>query len=134
MFGVIGLVCFWLFPDVFRSEGRRFAPYRAQLVVRGTSLERNPSEREFWLSGYITNTGSYPWRVGQLEVRFVEGASNVVDVRHADVAEAFVVQPHEERAFRVGLSRLVFTNRELVARVRVQTATDGNLAPKPNSD
>jgi hypothetical protein len=93
-------------------------------------LERDRRKPEFWLSGYITNTGNYPWRVQELEVRFMEGKSNLVDVRHPEIAEKFVVQPHQEQAFRVGLGTLVLTNSSLVARVRVQAATDGNFPAK----
>ena len=130
MLAFVGLACVWLFPDVFRSEGRSFAPYRAQLVVARTSLERDQRTPGSWLSGYITNTGNYPWRVQELEVRFMEGEGNLVDVSHPEISEKFVVQPHQEQAFRVGLGRLVFTNTGIVARVRVQAATDGNLAAK----
>jgi hypothetical protein len=88
----VGLACVWLFPDIFHSEGRSFAPYRAQLVVARTSLERSQGKPEFWLSGYITNTGTYPWRVQELEVRFMGMAGKLVDVRHPEISETFVVQ------------------------------------------
>lgn len=122
--------CPWLFPDDFRSEGRNFAPYRAQLVVVRTSLERGQKKNEFWLSGYITNTGNYPWRMQELEVRFMEGEGKLVDVCHPEMSEKFVVQPHQEQAFRVALGTLALTNKGIVARVRVQTATDGNRPAK----
>jgi hypothetical protein len=123
----VGLACFWLFPDAFRSEGRSFTPYRAQLVVARTALERDQRKPEFWLSGYITNTGIYPWRVRELEVRFIAGDGKLVDVRQPEISEKFVVQPHQEQAFRVGVGKLVFTNSGIVASVRVQAATDGKL-------
>jgi hypothetical protein len=126
----VGLGCFWLFPDAFRSEGRSYAPYRAQLVVARTSLERDQRKPESWLSGYITNTGNYPWRVQELEVRFMAGEGKLVDVCHPEISEMFVVQPRQERAFRVGLGRLVFTNSGIIASVRVQAATDGNFPGK----
>jgi len=126
----VGLACLWLFPDVFRSAGRSFAPYRAELVVVRTSLERDQRKPEYWLSGYITNIGNYPWRVRELEVRFMEGEGKLVAVRHSEISEKFVVQPRQEQAFRVGLGKLVFTNSGTVAKVRVQAATDGNLPAK----
>ena len=126
----VGLACIWLFPEAFRSEGRSFTPYRAQLVIARTSLERDQRKPEFWLSGYITNTGNYPWRVQDLEVRFMEGESRLMDVRHPEISEKFVVQPHQEQAFQVGLGRLVFTNSGIVLKVRVHAATDGNLPAK----
>jgi hypothetical protein len=133
MFAVIAVECAWLFPDAFRSEGRVFAPYRAQLVVARTSLEGAREGRpESWLSGYVSNTGNYPWRVRQLEVRFFGAGHKLVDVRHAGVPEEFVVQPHQEQAFRVGIGRLVFTNSGITEQVRVQSATDGNRPGKPD--
>jgi hypothetical protein len=126
----VGLACFLLFPGAFRSEGRSFAPYRAHLVVGRTSLERDQRKPEFWLSGYITNTGDYPWRVQELEVRLMARQGKLVDVCHPAISEMFVVQPHQEQAFRVGLGRLVFTNSGIVAEVRVQAATDGNFPAK----
>jgi len=95
MLAFIGMVCAWLFPDAFRPEGRSFAPYRAQLAVAVTSLERGQRKPDFWLSGYITNTGNYPWRVQELEVRFMEGEGKLVDVQHPRIPETFVVQPHQ---------------------------------------
>jgi hypothetical protein len=130
MLAFVGLVCSRFFPDAFRPAGRNFAPYRKQLLVSRTSLERGQRKPDFWLGGYITNTGDYPWRVQALEVRFMEGEERLVDVRHAKIPETFVVQPHQEQAFRVELGRLVFTNIGIVAKVRVQTAIDGILPAK----
>jgi hypothetical protein len=130
MLTIVGLACVWLFPEAFHAEGRRFAPYRAQLVVSRTSLKRDPMKLEFGLSGYVTNTGHYPWRVQELEVRLMDGEHKLVDVRHSEVSEMFVVQPHQESAFRVDLGTLVFTNADINVTVRVQEATDGNLPAK----
>ena len=99
-------------------------------MVTRTLMERDPRKPEFWLTGYITNIGDYPWRVEELEARFMEAESKLVDVRHLDISEKFVIQPHQEQAFRVGLGRLAFTNSGIVARVRVQTATDGKFPAK----
>jgi hypothetical protein len=130
MLAFVGLAWAWVFPDAFRPEGRDFVTYREQLVVERTSLERGQRKPDFWLGGYVTNTGNYPWRVQELEVRFMEGENKLVDVYHPKIPQTFVVQPHQEQAFRVELGRLVFTNIGIVARVRVQTAIDGTLPPK----
>jgi hypothetical protein len=132
MLAVVGLVCFWLFPDAFRPEGRSFAPYRAQLEVARTALDFDQTEHASWLTGYVANTGNHPWRVRELEVRLLQGETGLVDVPHSRIREPFVVQPHQERAFRVGLGRLAFTNSAIAAKVRVQTATDGNLPVEPD--
>jgi hypothetical protein len=130
MVAFIGLVCAQFFPDAFRPEGRSFASYREQLLVARTSLERGQRKPDFWLGGYVTNTGDYPWRVQELEVRFMDTGDKLMDVYHPKISETFVVQPHQEQAFRVELGRLVFTNMGIVARVRVQVATDGNFPAK----
>jgi len=130
MLAIVGLACARVFPDAFRPEGMNFVPHREQLVVSRTSLERGQRKPDFWLGGYITNTGNYPWRVQELEVRLMEGEDKLVDVYHPKISEPFVVQPHQEQAFRVELGRLAFTNIGIVARVRVQAATDGNFPAK----
>jgi len=68
--------------------------------------------------------------VHELELRLLDAQGNLLDVRHPDVSEAFVVQPRGEAAFRVGLGEVVFTNRGVAHQVRVQSATDGNLPAK----
>jgi len=99
-------------------------------VVR-TSLNREPIKPEFWLTGFITNQGAYPWRVSELEARCFDPGGRMVDVHRAQVKEPFVVQPHRENAFRAKLGRVAFTNSGMVIRVRVSDATDGNLPAKP---
>jgi hypothetical protein len=124
-----GLACFWVFPDT-PASGRNFARHRDELRVLRTSLERVKKKPEFWLMGYVTNSGSYPWRVHELELRFLDAQGNLLDVRHSALFDSFVVPPRGESAFRVEFGELVFTNSGVVHQVRVQTATDGNLPPK----
>lgn len=126
----LGLVCYWVFPEDVPSSGRDFARHRADLRVLRTSLERVKKKSEFWLTGYVTNSGSYPWRVRELEVRLLDAKSNLLDVRHPSAFDPFVVPPGAEGAFRVELGEVVFTNNDVVHQVRVQTASDGNLPAK----
>ena len=126
LLGMVIFVGIKLFPATFQDNGRPFAPHRNDLLVERTSLE--PAKR--WLVGYVTNTGPYAWRVQDLEVRFVKDLTNLVDVRHSTVSEPFIVQPHQEQAFRANLGPLTFTNSDIALTVRVQTATDGNRSPK----
>jgi hypothetical protein len=128
---VLGSVCYWVFPDDVPSGGRDFAHHREDLRVLRTSLERAKRNPESWLSGYVTNSGSHPWRVRELEVRLLDAQGNLLDVRHPNVSDPFVVMPGAEGAFRVGLGEIVFTNRSVVHQVRVQAASDGNLPAKP---
>ena len=129
MLALLGLVCYWALPDV-PASGRKFARHREELRVLRTSLEREKKKPDFWLTGCVTNAGHFPWRVHELELRFLDPQGNMLDVRHPDVSEAFVVKPHDENAFHVGLGEVVFTNRSVVHQVRVQSATDGNLPAK----
>ena len=101
------------------------------MVVR-TSLERAKKRPEFWLTGYVTNKGDHPWRVHELEVKFMDGEGNMLDVHHPNVGELFVVQPRREHAFRVELGKVAFTNSGVFTQARVQTATDGDRPAKPD--
>jgi predicted nucleic acid-binding Zn ribbon protein len=130
LMAILILVCFWVFPDDGPSSGRNFARHREDLRVLRTSLEHSKPKPEFWLTGYVTNRGDYPWRVRELELRLLDSQGNLLDVRHSVVSDPFVVLPGCEDAFRVNLGEVVFTNSDVVQQVRVQTATDGNLPVK----
>ncbi len=128
MLAVVGLACWFLFPDAFRREERSFHPYRSQMVVGGTTLERGQDKPGFWVTGFITNLSAFPWRVEELEARILDREGKLVDVCHERLPEKFVVPPRHEQAFRVGLPHLMYTNRGSVARIRVAAATDGSRA------
>jgi hypothetical protein len=121
-----------LAPEEKGIGGRSFAGHRDELVVSSTSLDRATARPDSWLTGVITNRGKYPWRVHELEVRFVDERSGLLDVRHPDVKDLFVVQPRQEHAFRVKLEEVIFTNDRVTHQVRVQTATDGDRPSKPD--
>jgi hypothetical protein len=113
----------WLFVEL-RCYARDFARHRGELLVVRTSLERSPEKSELWLSGYVTNLGEHAWRVRELEVRFVNAHSNLLDASHPDLKDGFAVQPHHESAFHVELGRLSITNGAIARQVRVEAATD----------
>ncbi len=120
------------------TSGRNFPGHRNDLVVMDTSLQRNTTKPEFWLTGIVTNRGEYSWRVQELEARFLDKQDNLVDVRHLDFndsygnKESFVVQSHQDHAFSMNLGNLAFTNDNVTFNVRVQLATDGNQRSKQN--
>src|ERR1035437_1442627 len=118
---LLGLVCYWVLPDV-PASGRNFARHRDDLSVLRASLEREKKKPEFWLTGFVTNSGSYPWRVRELEVRLLDAQGNLLDVQHPNVSDPFVVPPGAEGAFRVKLGEVVFTNSSVVHQVRDNTA------------
>ena len=132
LLGLFVRVCYWVFPEGASSSGRKYARHREDLGVLRSSLEREKKKPKFWLTGYVTNRGDYPWRVRELESRFLDHQGNLLDVRHSTISDPFVVSPRGEGAFRVGLGELVFTNSGVIHQVRVQTATDGNIPAKPD--
>jgi len=127
----VGVIA-WFAPDEEGTGGRSFARHRSDLVVLGTTLDRTGTKPDIWLTGVVTNRGEYPWRIHELEVRFLDERGNLMDVRHPDVKDLFVVQPRHEHGFRVELDGLAFTNNNVAHQVRVQMATDGNRPLKPN--
>lgn len=127
-----GVFVVWVFPEEATPEGRSFAGHRSELGIRRAALERDKTRPEFWISGSVTNQGSYPWRVCELEVRLSDAQGNLRDVLHPKVNDRFVVEPRHEHAFRVELGTLAWTNFAGVPQVRVQTATDGHRSPDPD--
>jgi hypothetical protein len=126
---LLGLVSYWALPDV-PASGRNFARHRDDLRVLRASLEREKKKPEFWLTGCVTNAGHFPWRMRELELRFLDVQGNMLDVCHPALSDSFVVPPSGENAFRVRLGELAFTNGGVVHQARVQRATDGNLPAK----
>lgn len=105
---------------------QNFARHREDLAVHQVVLGQSKGKPEFWLTGMVTNRSEHPWRIHELEVRFLDSQNHLLDVRNSEVKELFVVQAHQEHAFRVELGSLVFTNTDVSHQIRVQTATDGN--------
>ncbi len=120
------VVITWIEPDDKGAGGRVFTRHREDLAVLRALMQRASGKPEFWLTGVITNRGEYPWRIHELEVRFLDAQGNLLDVHHSKVRELFVVQPRQEHGFRVELGDVVFTNREVSHQIRVQMATDGD--------
>jgi hypothetical protein len=119
-------------PDGEGVGGRNFAGYRTDLMILGAVLDRDPTKSDFWLTGTVTNQGKYPWRVHEMEVCFLDEQGRLLDVRHPEVKDLFVVQPRQEHGFRVELGGLAFTNASVTRQVRVQMATDGDRPLKPD--
>lgn len=120
------VVISWIAPDEKGVGGRSFAGHQSDLVVLSSSLDRKQAGPDFWLIGVVTNRGEHPWRVHELEVRFLDERGNLVDARHPDVKDLFVVQSHQEHGFKVELGNLAFTNSGVRHQVRVLVATDGD--------
>jgi len=122
----------WFAPNEEGPGGRSFARHRGDLVVLNTSLDQNGKKPGFWMTGIVTNQGAYPWRIQELEVRFLDERGNLLDVCKPDVKDTFVVQSHRENGFRVELGGLAYTNNNVTHQVRVQIATDGDRQLKPD--
>ena len=112
------------------SEGTRFARHRRELSVGKLALDWAGARGEPALLGVVTNAGSHPWRVEELEVRFADARGNFFDALQLGMREPFVVEPSQDHAFRVSLGPLHWTNVAVTAQARVQSATDGRLLPK----
>jgi hypothetical protein len=130
LMGISILFVLWLLTEEARPGGRSFARHRADLSVARVALEQSKEGPEFWISGFASNSGASPWRVHELEVRFLDEQGRFFDVRHPSVKDPFVVAPGCEHAFRVRLGTLAWTNAAAVTQVRVQAATDGRFAFK----
>jgi RNA polymerase subunit RPABC4/transcription elongation factor Spt4 len=122
----------WIAPDDKGVGGRSFAGHQNDLVVLSSSLHRDKANSDFWLTGVVTNRGEHPWRVHELEVRFLDEQGNLLDVSHSNVKDLFVVQPRQEHGFRADLGRLAFTNNSVTHNVCIQMATDGDRPLKPD--
>jgi hypothetical protein len=122
----------WLEPDNSGSEGRRFVRHEGDLTIERASLESAAKRPEFWLSGFVTNRGPYPWRVREIEVRFLNSDGSLLDVQHPRIGDPFVVQSARECAFRLALGRLPPAVSGTGFQARVQHATDGTLARDPD--
>jgi hypothetical protein len=131
---IIIIMAIWVIarfaPDETGTGGRSFTGHRSDLVVLSTSLDRTGTKPDIWLTGIVTNQGEYPWRIHELEVRFLDERGNLLDARHPEVKDQFVIQPHQEHGFRALLGELVFTNTGVTHQVRVQIATDGDRPMK----
>ena len=131
---VIGLavpVLLWAFPHEDGSGGRAYSPHRGGLQVVRTQWETVGKRADVWLSGYVTNQGNYPWRVRELEVRYLDAQGGLLEVDSGSFSDPFVVQPGYEHAFRLQLtSHRPYLTNAANRQVRVQSATDGNLKPK----
>jgi len=133
--GVIGVlfcvgILIWVgacvLPDDKRPDYSKFVRHRDELDVVRVLVERDQKKQELWVSGCVTNKGSYSWRVHELEVRFLDDRDNLLNVLHPQCESPFVVQPGHESAFKVSLNASTYTNAVPKYIVRVQSATDGN--------
>ena len=125
-------VCVVAFPDspddVLR-HGRGFGRHRQDLKVTdvGVSIENLATNVFFYrVSGFVTNSGAYAWRVKEIELSILTSQGDA-DVRHQTVEDPFVVQPGGMHAF-VFHCETVLTNPVVSAQARVENARDGDMA------
>ena len=121
----------WIAPDD-EVNGRSFERHEADLSVKNLMLEKGVHAEEFHLAGVVTNTGTYPWRVREIEVHFLAQSGDMIDVQHPKLHEPFVIQPRGEGAFSVSLWHLHPGASLARLEARVQSATDGNKPPDPD--
>jgi hypothetical protein len=130
-FGCLIFVCAWVLPNGFSGEGRSFARYRNDLLVKSSSVSvegRETNDYYYNVSGFVTNKGEYPWRVQEFELN-VTNIQGIADVMHTKVNDSFVVQPHTENLF-VLHCRTSLTNKVISGQARVENASDGTVTEK----
>ena len=112
-------------------NGRSFAGHQSDLRVGKVAVVEVVGTNALQVAGIVTNVGKYPWRVRELEVRFLGRSGEMIDVQHHELEQPFVVQPGHEGAFRVPLSQRNPDAAGATLQARVQDARDGN---EPNAD
>ena len=130
-FACFVLAAYWAFPEGSITDGRTFEKHRNELATRNVSVaikEHGTSGLYYNVSGFVTNNGNFPWRVENMELT-ISNAQGITDILHAEVKDAFVVQPHMEHPF-VLECRTPMTNKVLSVVARVENARDGSVAPK----
>lgn len=131
------MICQFMADDPFQASFRAFVFHRTDLEVVRVNVE--PAEaigktEQLWMTGFITNRGNRPWRVHELEARFLNEQNRVVDVQHGSVdkQEVFVVQPLHEHAFRIRLEKPGTGQFMGKPHVRVERASDGRQRFDPD--
>lgn len=130
--GLLILLAAMLFPDQKGRIELGFGQYRGDLAVDRVAWDRPTSRPEFWVSGFVTNKASRPWRIHELEVRLLDESGKAQDVRHLTIRDPFVVHPGQEHAFRTSFGSVIETNRLSKCRVRVHLGSDGNQPFDPD--
>jgi hypothetical protein len=82
--------------------------------------------------GFVTNRSAYPWRVREIELRFLNPDGTLLDVRQVALRDVPVVRSSSETAFRVELGRLPALVSAATLAARVHYATDGDRSPDPD--
>lgn len=123
-----------MFPDL--SDGTSsfaFVIHRNDLSVERPVWEADQRGNDYyWLTGLVTNKGTYPWRIHGFEIRFMDD-QKMTDARQVDLkkAEVFVVQPGQEHAFKIQFYSPMLTKSSKLV-VRVEKATDGRERYEPS--
>jgi hypothetical protein len=100
-------------------------------VTRITLEPMGRSERYAAL-GLVTNRSAVPWRIREIELRFLNPDGSLHDARHLPLQDLPVVRPASEAAFRLEVGRLPPSVAAASLAARVQLATDGDRPPDPD--
>ncbi len=114
----------------FFTMGRQYSPEKNQIKVLSANfgMEVSGHETNLIASGVLTNTSRFTWRVGSLEVRFLDAAGKTVDVSHGgSTYQELVVPPHSDCAFHVALSPQKSVPSHVSSKVIVTEASDPNF-------
>lgn len=84
------------------DPGKDFAPFKDRFEVVSSSMLFSTNQNELYITtvGTVRNNSDYAWKEVQMEVRYFDRESKLIDVG-AQVYSELVVQPRSESAFRV---------------------------------
>jgi hypothetical protein len=122
----------WLDSKFSGPQGRSFRSHRTQVEVARLSLDNAGGEQRYAVMGFVTNRSAYPWRVREIELRFLNPDGTLLDVRQVALRDVPVVRSSSETAFRVELGRLPALVSAATLAARVHYATDGDRSPDPD--
>jgi len=131
--GGLGFLLDWTFGNgEDDSVSLAFKIHRHDLSGRELAWTPDRSQ-QYRLTGYVTNAGSYAWRIHELAILVKDGQGQMVDVSRVTLGkeEKFVVLPGQEHALSVLFTTSVLDTNSKLA-LRVQQATDGRERYDPN--
>jgi hypothetical protein len=111
---------------------RDFSQYKNDLMVVTSQCEQRleGTNSVTYITGTVTNHGGYPWRVTQLDMRWLGNTGKLRDAKTESAS--LVVTPHQARAFSVKLNRFTPASGSARFAAAVGNAEDAHRERKGN--
>jgi len=121
----IGAIC--LLNKMF-FEGRSFSSSRNKIKVLNSQLsaQRMSDSTNVVVTGILTNSSDYSWRIGQFELRFLDASGKVIDADKQSDSDGFTVLPHSDHSFRLVLYSLSSIPEHASYKLSICLAYDPN--------